>query len=558
MRVPAVHVLPVRVLHDRSGAIGVVLALFLSVAVGLSALAVDVGSLYLERRTLQGAADLAAVAAASDLARAEDAARATLAANGFEAVATFSVIKGRYEMDRSVAHARRFTAGQQPYNAVQLEVALPGQLYFASSFMAAPNISVSAIGTSDAQATFSIGSRLASVQGGLANALLGALLGGQINLSAMDYRALLDANITLASFLSALATEVDVTAGSYDQVLAANATVGDVLAAVVRVADAGGQGQAAQAAARLLSQIDAGVTVPLAALVDLGPLARAEVGQPPSGLAADVNVMSLISALASLANGDSQVALNLTTAVPGLLSLKADLAIGEPAQHATWVTVGQEGATVRTAQTRLRLLAEVGGSGLLSGVRVKLPIYIELAQAEARLSALTCAGGQGGSEAVIEARPAVVRAWIGEVAPGGLSSFGSSVPVSTANIVQAPLLAVTGAAYAEMANGGSQELRFTGSDVAGHVVKTAKVRDYLSSLTSSLLQSLDLRVEILGLGIGLGSVSSIKALVVSLLQPVTALLDSLLAPLLELLGVSLGEVDVQVHGMRCGSAVLSG
>jgi uncharacterized membrane protein len=297
--------------------------------------------------------------------------------------------------------------------------------------------------------------------------------------------------------------------------------------------------------------------VPLSGLVNLGPLAHAEVGQPHSGLGADVNVMSLVSAVAGLANGGNQVAVNLGAAVPGLLSLKMDLAIGEPSQHSTWVAVGQAGAMVQTAQTRLRLVAEVGGTGLLSGVRVRLPIYIELGQAEARLTSLTCQGGQSG-EAVIEAKPAVVRAWIGDVAPNGLSSFRTGVPVSVGKIVDTPLLDVKAAAYVEMGNGSSRELRFTHSDVAGRVVKTAEVRDYLSSLTTSLLQNADLRVDILGLGIGLGSVSAIKSLVLSLLAPVTSLLDGLLAPLLELVGVHLGEVDVQVNGMRCGSAVLAG
>lgn len=543
--------------QDRSGAIGVVMALLFLVCVGLAALAVDVGSLYLERRTVQGVADLAAVAAASDLTRADAAARATLAANGFSDIRSLAVIKGRYEMDRSVAHGLRFTAGRQPYNAVQLDVGLQGKLYFAKSFMSAPDISVSAIGTTDAQATFSIGSRLVSVRGGLTNALLSAPLGGSVNLSVMDYRALLDANVTLLSFLSALATEVGASAGTYSEALAANATVGNVLTALVRAGQASGQQQAAQVLTTLLSQANSGATVPLSGLVNLGPLAHAEVGQPHSGLGADVNVMSLVSAVAGLANGGNQVAVNLGAAVPGLLSLKMDLAIGEPSQHSTWVTVGQAGAMVQTAQTRLRLVAEVGGTGLLSGVRVRLPIYIELGQAEARLTSLTCRGGQSGV-AVIEAKPAVVRAWIGDVAPNGLSSFRTSVPVSVGTIVDTPLLDVKAAAYVEMGNGSSRELRFTQSDVAGRAVKTAEVRDYLSSLTTSLLQNADLRVDILGLGIGLGSVSAIKSLVLSLLAPVTSLLDGLLAPLLELVGVHLGEVDVQVNGMRCGSAVLAG
>ncbi|MDQ8698985.1 pilus assembly protein TadG-related protein [Hyphomicrobium sp. LHD-15] len=545
------------VFRDRSGAIGIVMALFFSVCVGLSALAVDVGSLYLERRTVQGVADLAALAAASELARADAAARATLAVNGFGDIRSLAVIKGRYEMDRSVAHGLRFTGGKQPYNAVQLDVGLQGKLYFAKSFMRAPDISVSAIGTTDAQAMFSIGSRLVSVRGGLTNAILGALLGGSVNLSVMDYRALLDANVTLLSFLSALATEVGVSAGTYSEVIAANATVGNVLSALVRAGQATGQQQAAQVLTTLLSQANLSATVSLSGLVNLGPLAHAEVGQPHSGLGSEVNVMSLVSAVASLANGDNQVAVNLGAAVPGLLSLKMDLAIGEPSQHSTWVTVGQAGATVQTAQTRLRLLAEVGGTGLLSGVRVRLPIYVEVGQAEARLAALTCQGGQSG-EAVIEAKPAVVRAWVGDVAPGGLSSFRTGVPVSAGKIVDTPLLSVKAAAYVEMGNGSSRELRFTQSDVAGRVVKTAEVHDYLSSLTTSLLQNAELRVDILGLGIGLGSVSAIKSLVLALLAPVTSLLDGLLAPLLETVGVHLGEVDVQVNGMRCGSAVLAG
>lgn len=547
-----------RLLGDRDGAIGVVLALFLTVAAGACALAIDMGALYLERRTLQGVSDLAAVAAASDLARAEEAAQATLAANGFSDIRALAVTKGRYAADPAVPHGQRFVAGLEPFNAVRLDVAATGQLYFAKSIMVEPEISVTAVGSAEAQATFSIGSRLAAVQGGLANAVLGALLGGSVSLSVMDYNALLGAHVSLLDFLSALATEVGVTAGSFNDVLQAQATVGDVLTAAAKAAAAGGEAQAAQALTTLLGQSDAGASVSLASLVSLGPLAHAEIGQPHSGLAADVNAMSLVTALATLANGNSQVAVSLGAAVPGLLSLTLDLAIGETVQHSGWLTVGQPGATVRTAQTRLRLVAEVGGSGLLAGVRIRLPLYIELASAEARLKDISCQGAEvATAAALIEARPAVVRAWIGDVMPGGLSSFGSSVPVSTGSIVSAPLIKVTGSAYAEMSHAVADVLRFTQSDVAGHVVKTVSVRDHLSSLTSSLLSTLDLKVDILGLGLGL-SAGAVKGLVVAALTPVTALLDSLIEPLLALAGVRLGEADIQAHGLRCGRAVLAG
>lgn len=544
------------VLAAEEGAVAVMLALFLTVCVSLSALAVDLGSLYLERRTVQGAADLAALAAASDLERAEQAARATLQANGFGDIRTLSVVKGRYEADPAVLPDARFIAGKEPYNAVRLDVALGGQLYFARSFMESPQISVSAIGTADAQAVFSIGSRLASIQGGLANALLGGLLGGSVSLSTMDYNALLDANVSLADFLSELATEVGVTAGSFSDVLDSTASVGNVLRAAAQAAMASGETQGAQAIATLLSQSSATATVPLKALVDLGPLAHAELGQPHSGLGADLNVMSLLSAMASAANGGRQVALNLGTALPGLLSLKVDLAVGEAAQHSGWVAVGQPGATVRTAQTRLRVVAEVGGTGLLAGVRVRLPLYIEVAAAEAQLKSLTCNLAQAASaEAVIAARPSVVRAWIGDVAPGGLSSFGTGVPVSAGAIVQAPLVTVSASAYAQMSNNAATDLTFTQSDVDGHVVKTAEVRDFTSSLVASLLQSANLQVSVAGLGLG---VSAVKGLVLSLLTPVAGALDPLVASLLKTLGVHLGEVDVQLNGLRCGGAVLAG
>lgn len=545
-----------RALFDRDGSIAVVMAMFLMVCVTLCALAIDMGSLYLERRTVQGAADLAAVAAASDLERAEAAARATLVANGFDGIQSMAVVKGRYAVDPGARPGARFEAGREPYNAVRLNVAMGGRLYFAKSFMSEPEISVTAIGTTDAQAMFSIGSRLASLNGGIVNALLGALLGGNVTLSAMDYNALLGANVSLDGFLSALATDIGVTAGTYDQVLNSEVNIGNVLNAAVQAATRNGETAAAQAMARLLSQTTVTATVPLRALVDLGPFAQAEVGLPHAGLAADVNLMSLLSAMAQLANGQNQVAVNLGGSIPGLLSLKLDLAIGEPAQHSGWVAVGQPGTTVQTAQTRLRLIAEVGGTGLLAGIRIRLPLYIDIASAEAKLKSLTCTLAQPGSaEAVIEARPAVVRAWIGDVPPGGLSSFGSSVPVSRAAVVQAPLISVSASAYAAMTNASSTDLPFTQSDVDGHVIKTAETRDFLSSLVVSLLQSADIQVNVLGLGIGIGA---IKGLLVALLTPVAAALDPVIASLLKAVGVHLGEVDVQVHGIRCGSAVLAG
>ncbi|OWK22363.1 hypothetical protein AJ88_08755 [Mesorhizobium amorphae CCBAU 01583] len=107
--------------------------------------------------------------------------------------------------------------------------------------------------------------------------------------------------------------------------------------------------------------------------------------------------MSMVTAAAALANGTNQVQVNLGATLPGLTSTTLSIAIGEPPQSSPWLTVGGTGTVVRTAQTRIKLLASVGmgngngngGSMNLGGgiklLAVNLPLHVEVAYAEARL-----------------------------------------------------------------------------------------------------------------------------------------------------------------------------
>jgi len=67
---------------------------------------------------------------------------------------------------------------------------------------------------------------------------------------------------------------------------------------------------------------------------------------------------------------------------------------------------------------------------------------------------------------------------------------------------------------------------------------------------ASLLTKLDLKVELLGGLISL-PVSELLGTVRGLLTPLGPVLDGVVQPLLELLGVRLGEADLRVHGVRC-------
>jgi uncharacterized membrane protein len=78
--------------RDTSGTIALMAGFFFLIMIGVTALAIDVGSLYFERRVLQGGADLAAIAGAGDIARAEERVEATLAAN--QVLADYEVERG--------------------------------------------------------------------------------------------------------------------------------------------------------------------------------------------------------------------------------------------------------------------------------------------------------------------------------------------------------------------------------------------------------------------------------------------------------------------------------
>ena len=548
-----------RFVRNRAGGVAILSAAVLPVAIGALALAVDMGSLYLERRQAQSVADLAALAGAADLERAEAAVTATLQANGILSTNSLTVTRGNYVANPLIPHATRFRAGAGPTNAVEVSFTKPGRIFFANVFVGEPiEMEVRAIAANSAMATFSIGSRLLAIRDGLINKLLGAMLGSSINLSAMDYEALVNTDVKLLGFMNALATELDLTGVTYNDVLNASMTAGDVLNAAAAATARDGNSSIAATLQDLAGQAgSARLDLPLSNIVNLGPLGTVSLAQSVPGLDVGINAMELVSGTAALANGEHQVALDLGVTVPGLLSLKVDLTIGEREQHSPWVTVGQPGSSVYTTQTRLRMVAEVGGSGLLSGVRIRLPIALDIAYARATLSEVSCSNGDPSTaQAKISARPGIARAWIGELSTASLSNLSPAPVVSAARIVDTALIKVPGRADVAATNTSDTILDFTQADVENKTAKRVGTSDMVETVVSSLLHNLSLNVQIGGLGLGLPG--PIVQLVANTLGAVAAPLDQLIYSLLTTLGVHLGEADVRVHGIRCGTAILAG
>ncbi|RUW84679.1 pilus assembly protein TadG-related protein, partial [Mesorhizobium sp. M1E.F.Ca.ET.063.01.1.1] len=549
-----------RLIADRRGNFAVMTALCTPVALVLTAFAVDEGSLYNERRAVQSIVDLAAITAAAHINNAEQAVLTTLKDNGINSVAVqqqgadiaptgskavVQVVPGRYSAISSIAAGNRFEAGKLPYNAVQVSLKKQGTLYFAASMMTPPVIGTTATASAQPEAAFSVGSRLASVNGGILNALLGGLLGGNISLSVMDYNSLIAADVDVLSFTDALATQLHLTGVTYSDVLASKATIGQIATAMANVP--GLDRTAKLALQTMASSATNNVKIPLSHLVDLGSVGSLGLGQKPAGLSVDASAMSMLSAAAALANGTNQVSVNLGATIPGLTSTTLQIAIGEPMQNSPWLAVGEMGTVVRTAQTRIKLNASVtiGTSNLGGGIKllaVNLPLNVEVAYAEAKLTDISCPTGPSSIKVSIAAQPGVVEAHLANSNASGFADFMQPQSFSNADIADLkllliPLLQVTGSSAFSVTNMTPTNLTFSATDIANKAVKTVSTKNLTQSLTTSLVNNLSLTVNALGLGIDVTALlGTVKPAVTTLLNGVTAPVDNLVYNVLAALG----------------------
>lgn len=539
---------------EQDGSIAVMSALFMTVCMGVSALAIDFGLLYLDRRTAQGAVDLAAIAAAGQIDNARARAEDVLAANGFGHADEVGVVLGSYSAAPEVSPGQRFRPGAEPFNAVRVTMAFKGRSYFGRVLGGPePTIDVAGIAASADAASFSVGSRLLAVRGGIANSILSALLGGSIELSVMDYEALAQARVEVGPLLDRLVGDLDLTAVTYDEVLQSELPLSAVIeaaSAVANIPEVTGALAIVAGGAR-----SGGHTVKLSDIFDLGPLARAEIGSQMPGTGAVVDLATLVQGGVIAANGSQQVSIDLAAGIPGVSKVTLKVGIGERPVRSP-AAYGMAGSIVRTAQLRLALEASLAALPGYSGTEVTLPIAVEAAFAEARLGSISCSADRQVDRVDVLARPGVLEAWIGSVRPGSLTAFGHVLDVDPAHIVKSPLANVFGSAHASVSNSHPTSLRFTARDIEdGHVLRT-ETNEFVASIVSSLIGDLDLDVSLGGVSLGLPG--ALRGAVAASLSNVARPLDGLVHQVLQALGLHLGEADVRVLGARCGAGVLAG
>ncbi|MGF6255567.1 TadG family pilus assembly protein [Ensifer sp. LBL] len=563
----------------RSGNIGVSAALAMPLVITSMALAIDYGYLTVQKREMQSTVDLAAIAAAANVSSAEKAVLNHFANNGLnygvstpnglltidgktlppgdintaklDGVAT--VTRGRYVPDPSVDAGQRFIKDATPTDAVQVMLERKGDIFLASIFTKAPDLSVYGTAASSKIAAFSVGSRLASLNDGLLNSILGQMLGTTISLKVMDYQALIDADIDIQPFLKIIATRLNLTAASYEDVLKANLTMPQLLASMRLVQGLSGTVTAALKSIELSTSSDKR-TFTLAQILNLDPKKSLQI-DAGSDWAMRVSALQIVSAAAAIANGENQIALNAVAGLPGIASAKVKLAIGEPPVETPSHRLGTPGAAVRTAQTRLSVEVNVDGLAALAGIRIRLPIYVELAYAEAKLADIRCYGGTPENASVsVDAVPGIAEIAIGDVDPAVLSNFSSDARVQRAKLVDALVVKIDALAHVEAQNLKPTRLSFSPSEVAARSIKTVSTKDILTSTTQTLLNNLDLNIQVLFLT--LGSPTIVQQALAQTLGAVTKPVDDLLYNLLLLVGVRVGEADVRVTGVKCQSPVL--
>jgi len=535
-----------RLSGDNRASISIAAAFGMVMLIGAAALAVDVGSLHLDRRKLQGIADAAAMAAAAKPGEERAAAERIIAANCDCGITIASLTRGSYVADAGVAAEQRFTAGGASPNAVRIVLTREHPLFFGRILTEdnSRTIRASATGARRGYAAFSLGSRVAAVNGGVANAILSALTGSQLNLSVMDYNALASADVDLLKFSDALRSEIGVEALTFGQTLDSQVTMPQVLSALAASADPAVSPLVEHMAARA----NATQLVPASA-IDLGPRSssvRVDAANPVR-----VNLLSLLRTMLILGPVDRQVDLDLVGALPGGSQLKLALIVGEPPANSPLIAVTDDNqVVVRTAQVRLRLDAKVS----TPVAAIELPVLAELGSASARIASIDC--GRNAPEAVklaVTTSPASLA--IGTVSDSDFRDMNRPLAPKKARVLKLPLASVDAQAELVMSDLAEKPVAFSRDNIAAGTVKTVSSTGLVAGATKSLADRMDLTGNVLGIGLNLNSLKSLVATTVGATAP---LLDGVLQQVTGVLGLHVGQADARVNALRCGQAKLVG
>lgn len=371
------------------GAIGLVSALTLGLALLFMITVIDSGRLYLEKRSLQRIADMAALEAASRKGNCSSAATASLYAtqsatrNGFTPNTdgrTLSTLCGTLSVNAADSR-RSFVANAASTDVIRVVVGHPVPASIAAGIASlfsgtAPSANVQLSATAVAAPTpplarLTLRSALTTIdssKAALLNPLIGGLLGGTLNLDVASWQGLVDTKLNLLSYLDRLKTDLSITAVDYTQVLNTNVSVSQLIQTAISVLQAGNTANTSATLTGLQAlKIAAGTTI-----IKLGDMIQIQGGSNVTALGTDLRVFDLVQSLAQVANKKNGLTANAQVNLAGLAQVKIQLKVIEPPQLSAIGDPSKINASIPVASDPNRIYVRTAQSNAL--ISINLPV----------------------------------------------------------------------------------------------------------------------------------------------------------------------------------------
>ncbi|MBC2405119.1 hypothetical protein HF257_03825 [Pseudomonas sp. WS 5106] len=338
-----------RLRSRQRGAIGLMAAGTMAVALVFMLLAVDSGRLYLEKRKVQAIADTAALEAAGlggqcgSNTTANAYAVQNAARNGFTIVAGGSraLVVTCGTLVTNASNLRVFTPDATKNDAIRVVASSAVATSIANGiwnlFNGVPlatqtTLSATAVAAqAPPVAQLTIRNNLLSLdtsQSPALNAVFANLLGGGLSISAAGWQGILGTNVNLLSYLDQLAIQLKVTAGDYTTLLTTAASATDLVQAAVTLLQKGGTG----VLANVNDILAIAAIAPNTKVLTVGNLLNVATGTPMAALNSTVQLFDLLQAVAQLSNSKSAVSAAVQVGLPGLASLSIQTKVIEPPQ----------------------------------------------------------------------------------------------------------------------------------------------------------------------------------------------------------------------------------
>ncbi|MEN1835508.1 TadG family pilus assembly protein [Pseudomonas lijiangensis] len=330
------------------GAISLLAGLTLAFALLCTLLVIDSGRLYLEKRSLQRIADMAALEAAgrkgtcSPGSSASTFANQSSTRNSFVAGSdnrTLTINCGTLSLDGD--GKRTFTADATKSEAIRVVATHAVPRSIAAGIAAIfdktptpPNIQLSAIavaaGTPPLAALTirSAAMTIDSTKAALLNPVIGSLLGGTLNLSVANWQGIANTDLSMLSYLNRLKTDLNINAIGYTDVLNSSVAVSQLIQTAINVLDPAGTLSATATITGLRAlKVAAGATTVL-----LGDLLSVQGSSDIAALNTNLRLLDLVQGIAQLANDKNGISSAAQINLAGLAQVTTKVQVIEPPQ----------------------------------------------------------------------------------------------------------------------------------------------------------------------------------------------------------------------------------